>query len=108
MPITRYKTLTFQSLRVAIDRKDAHLGFYALKNLIRYGFRSGERRSKAYIDAVLTFPLGGECRKNFFLQRLLHDGKTVQRDVNSPGGFHRAPRQTTAKRQQSQYVKAVN
>ena len=37
------------------------------------------------VDVVFTFGLGRERRINRFLERLLHDRKAVERDVDSAG-----------------------
>src|SRR5437773_3760113 len=82
-PIRSYQPIIFEPLRVALDRKNRYLGFYALEDLIGDRLRSGERRGEVDVEAMLSFHLRRERRVNRFLERLFHDRKTIDSNVDA-------------------------
>src|SRR5258707_13476041 len=78
-----HEAFVFEALRVALDGENGDLRFHPLENLVGDGFGSGERGSKAYVYAVLSFCLRYKRRIDRLLKRLFHDGKPVQRDIDA-------------------------
>jgi len=66
-----------QATNVAFDRENSDIGGRALQNLIRNGFRTGERGLKRDFFPMFGFPFGGKRRVDFLFERLFHDRKAV-------------------------------
>src|SRR5438132_8879011 len=60
MPVRSHEATLRESLGVAFDRKDRDLRLHALKNLVRNGFRTRERRGEMNVLSMLLFPLRDE------------------------------------------------
>src|SRR6266404_9739630 len=57
VPIGGDEAFVFEALRVALDGENGDLRLHPLENLVGDGFGSGERGSKAYVYAMLSFCL---------------------------------------------------
>jgi hypothetical protein len=82
VPVGRNEAALLEAFDVALDGEDRDVCADALQDLIRDGFRTGERRSETHVLAALLFPLRRKRRIDGFLQRLFHDGKAVERDLS--------------------------
>src|SRR5258705_174315 len=82
-PVRSYQPLIFEPLRVALDRKNRYLRLYSLEDLIGDSLRSGKRRSEMDIETMLSFHFGRERRIDRLLERLFHDRKTINSNVDA-------------------------
>src|SRR5207244_11366525 len=101
-PVRSYQAFVFEPLRVAFDRKDRYLCFYALEDLIGDGFRSGERRCEVDIETMLSFHFGRERRVNRSLKRLFRDRKTIDSNVDAAARLRARLRKTSVYGQQQE------
>src|SRR5438552_2642296 len=101
-PVRSYQPLIFEPLRVAFDRKNRYLCFYALEDLIGDRFRSGKRRCEVDVETMLSFHFGCEGRVDRFLERFFHDRKTINSNVDAAARLRGRFWQTSVYGQQSE------
>ena len=94
-PVSSNETTIAQPESVSLDREDGDVRVDPLKDLIGYCFGTGKGRGESHVLPMALFPFGGEPRKDALLERLLHDRKSVNRDINV-ARFRRRLRQTVA------------